>query len=892
MSTRTSASPEEQAKAVENSAAVIRQHIMMMRKCLETRNHFMDALKHASTFLNELRNNSLSPKEYYELYIMVYDGLEYLSEYLRDTHPDNHLADLYELVQYAGNIIPRLYLMITVGSVYMGVKDAPIKEIMNDMLEMCRGVQHPIRGLFLRYYLSQRTKDLLPTNGLEEQDVQGGKTEAQNEANSDKEAEQTKPAGAQSSLHGDVNDSIRFIITNFIEMNKLWVRWQHQGHSSEFEKRTEERKELQVLVGSNLVRMSQLEAIKRVYYKKNILPLILEQIIKCRDVIAQEYLLDVIIQVFPDEFHLITMDELFSATLRLDPAVSTKKIILSLVERLIAFKKREPEYVSKVVSEDSVDIFGKFIDFIDKLLQWKPDLSTQDYCKLLCGMCQLSVIYYPQKYENIDSVFEHAVKFYTESQKIEKLKDGKTEAKVKAKSDEVTPPQTCWKELLTCPVYQYSDVTKVLELGESYVKFVNEMSYELRKTVCREIITQFLKEKAQITTEEGLKKAFSLIDPFIRIQDDDESKKTAAQKTNKQLQTPGDIISGSSGPTAADLTENAEQAPNDNIEIQKNEELLAKFIHTIYNKNPYKYFALLEVARSELAKSELRVKYTYPTLVSMTLKLIRKLHLVKHLKTERQKKKVNRFFTFISSILSELSKHNYNAIDCFNMDLTTAEIADEIGMADISYDFFIESLVIYEQFFLDSRSQYHALMGLINKLIGARSLMKTDNFDRLITRTTIYSSKLLRKTDQCRAIYMASHLWWIVDDTEKDGEAENAEVSDLVNGVGHLSLKSDGKRVLECLQRALRTADSILDSNVSLELFIEILNQSLYFFIHGNILITVRYLNGLIELIENNFTSLGKIEGPSLLTWNHFQRTLKYISEQKAIDSRFDEVHA
>ena len=151
-------------------------------------------------------------------------------------------------------------------------------------------------------------------------------------------------------------------------------------------------------MGSNLVRMSQLEAIKRVYYKKNILPLILEQIIKCRDVIAQEYLLDVIIQVFPDEFHLITMDELFSATLRLDPAVSTKKIILSLVERLIAFKKREPEYVSKVVSEDSVDIFGKFIDFIDKLLQWKPDLSTQDYCKLLCGMCQLSVIYYTQKY--------------------------------------------------------------------------------------------------------------------------------------------------------------------------------------------------------------------------------------------------------------------------------------------------------------------------------------------------------------------------------------------------------------------------------------------------------------------------------------------------------------
>ena len=43
----------------------------------------------------------------------VFDALRHLSVYLRDSHPDNHLADLYELVQYAGNIVPRLYLMIS-----------------------------------------------------------------------------------------------------------------------------------------------------------------------------------------------------------------------------------------------------------------------------------------------------------------------------------------------------------------------------------------------------------------------------------------------------------------------------------------------------------------------------------------------------------------------------------------------------------------------------------------------------------------------------------------------------------------------------------------------------------------------------------------------------------
>jgi vacuolar protein sorting-associated protein 35 len=113
----------------------------------------------------------------------VFDALRHLSIYLYDAHTTgkHHLADLYELVQYCGNIVPRvsayyillsllftdvlslqLYLMITVGSVYMSIPDAPIKEIMKDVMEMSRGVQHPTRGLFLRHYLSGATRDYLP----------------------------------------------------------------------------------------------------------------------------------------------------------------------------------------------------------------------------------------------------------------------------------------------------------------------------------------------------------------------------------------------------------------------------------------------------------------------------------------------------------------------------------------------------------------------------------------------------------------------------------------------------------------------------------------------------------------------------------------------------------
>src|SRR5690349_13024917 len=105
----------------------------------------------------------------------IFDSLRYLTSYLHDAHVSGrqHLADLYELVQYAGNIVPRLYLMVTVGSVYMSVPGAPAREIMKDMIEMVRGVQHPTRGLFLRHYLSQMTKDYLPLGTDDAYVVQG-----------------------------------------------------------------------------------------------------------------------------------------------------------------------------------------------------------------------------------------------------------------------------------------------------------------------------------------------------------------------------------------------------------------------------------------------------------------------------------------------------------------------------------------------------------------------------------------------------------------------------------------------------------------------------------------------------------------------------------------------
>jgi vacuolar protein sorting-associated protein 35 len=126
-------------------------------------------------------------------------------------------------------------------------------------------------------------------------------------------------------------------------MNKLWVRLQHQGHSRDREKRELERRELRILVGTNLVRLSQLDGVDLTMYQQTILPSILEQVVNCKDVIAQEYLMEVVIQVFTDEFHLHTLGPFLSATALLHPKVNIKQIVIALIDRLAAYAAREAE---------------------------------------------------------------------------------------------------------------------------------------------------------------------------------------------------------------------------------------------------------------------------------------------------------------------------------------------------------------------------------------------------------------------------------------------------------------------------------------------------------------------------------------------------------------------
>lgn len=142
--------------------------------------------------------------------------------------------------------------------------------------------------------------------------------------------------------------------------------------------------------------------------------------------------------------------------------------------------------------------------------------------------------------------------------------------------------------------------------------------------------------------------------------------------------------------------------------------------------------------------------------------------------------------------------------------------ADEIGFEEIAYEFFVEAFSIYEEAISESKAQYQAITCIIGALQQTR-VFSVDNYDTLITKAALHSAKLLKKPDQCRALYLASHLWW------NSAEEEEGKV-----------VMKEGKRALECLQKALKIADSCMDAVTNVELFVEILNQYIYYFDKGN----------------------------------------------------------
>ncbi|KAH9710861.1 vacuolar protein sorting-associated protein 35 [Citrus sinensis] len=748
---------EDEEKWLAAGIAGLQQNAFYMHRALDS-NNLRDALKYSAQMLSELRTSKLSPQKYYQLYMRAFDELRKLEMFFKEeTRRGCSIIDLYELVQHAGNILPRLYLLCTVGSVYIKSKEAPAKDVLKDLVEMCRGIQHPVRGLFLRSYLSQISRDKLPDIGSE-----------------------------------CYTACESFILLADPELRLAVGLSGLQGPAREKDKREKERSELRDLVGKNLHVLSQIEGVDLDMYKETVLPRVLEQVVNCKDEIAQCYLMDCIIQVFPDEYHLQTLEILLGAFPQLQPSVDIKTVLSRLMERLSNYAASSTEVLPEFLQ---VEAFSKLNNAIGKVIEAQADMPILGAVTLYSSLLTFTLHVHPDRLDYADQVLGACVKKLSGEGKLE---DNRATKQIVA--------------LLSAPLDKYNDIVTVLKLS-NYPSVMEYVDSETNKVMAMVIIQSIMKNNTQISTADKVGALFELIKGLIRDLDG------AAH----------------------------DQVDEDDFKEEQNS--VARLIQMLQNDDTEEMFKLVRQLQGPEENPFGEEGSTTPKKVFQLLN--------------------QTIETLYGVPAPELALRLY---------LQCAEAANDSDLEPVAYEFFTQAYILYEEEISDSRAQVtaiHLIIGTLQRM----HVFGVENRDTLTHKATGYSAKLLKKPDQCRAVYACSHLFWVDDqDNMKDGE-----------------------RVLLCLKRALRIANAAQQmsnatrgSTGSVTLFVEILNKYLYFFEKGNTQINAAAIQSLIELITAEMQSESNSPDPAADAF--FASTLRYIQFQKqkggAVGEKYEPIKA
>jgi vacuolar protein sorting-associated protein 35 len=631
MSTVVATTEEEQLRFLEGALKAVKEHAFYMKRAMDSDSLTL-ALGHATDMLRELRTSLLTPKNYYELYMKILDEMRELEEYLNSLQRSGKsIVQIYEQVQCCAAIVPRLYLLCCVGGVYIASKEAPAKDILKDLIEMIKGVQHPTRGLFLRNYLTQISKNKLPDVGSPYEGEGGG-----------------------------IQDAYSFLLQNFIETNRLWVRLQTQGASKDRKKREKERMDLRILVGTNLVRISQLEGLDVNEYKLNVLPKILEETLSCKDTIAQSYLMDCIIQVFPDDFHLATLESLLNTCGELKEKVCTIDfffiiIILNLLFLIFysflimmiqkhkkKLKNKNKQNLIKKVNVRSIleslmdrlanhaltnhsssptnndqNSFELFNDCIVKLVEARQSMSITDVLRLLTVLTNFALKCYPTNIEYVSRCLTTSGNLIEKSNFLSTTTTTTTNAQQQdaatsnnnnnnnndVRSTNETTIQI--EALLSSPLKSLA--LRVLEIP-SYGKLMSYLPWGNWKEVSATLLKAVIVTNSPLNSMEQVQQLFKMITPLIRDKEGSASVSTLTATNNDEEQR--DV--------------STQELP---LKFKEEQYLVARIPHLMKHLDTDVLLQLLVTARTNFTNGgSVRMHFTFPSLVFAALSLARRVH--------------------------------------------------------------------------------------------------------------------------------------------------------------------------------------------------------------------------------------------------------------------------
>jgi len=439
------------------------------------------------------------------------------------------------------------------------------------------------------------------------------------------------------------------------------------------------------------------------------------------------------------------------------------------------------------------------------------------------------------------------------------------------------------EELLSIPLSSLA--LKVLDLDQ-YSELLTYLPWENRRQVATILVRSTLHSNVQLNSIEKIEKLFATITPLLKDEEKDNND------------------------TPPSKDEEATNSSSNSIFVEE-QTLVARLVHQMKSDDNDLQFKIFSMARKQFGQGGVkRIKHTLVPLVFSGLALAQKVK-GKELSDAKMKDKIAKATQKQEEIMAEWREKctavgtdedgNPNpkppkpsavkipdppvpaSISCrkvfqflheivtamattfpdmsLRLYLQSAITADNCRFKAISYEFMSQAFIIYEDELTDSKAQLRALIMMVGTLLSCKNFDDND-YDALITKTTQYAAKMLKKPDQCRMVTLCSHLFFSGDESEAN----------------HYH---DPRRVLECLQRALKIADACMASSHHVLLFVEILGHYLYYFERDCSSVTHKYLSGLIALINEHIGNLDESSDTKVEVETIYKATIAHIQKKK-----------
>ena len=801
---------EDQERVLDLGLKNIKANAFHMQNSIE-QNNLRQCLKNTNALLLELRTKILTPKNYYHLYTAAFDEMMYFSNFLKDEiKRGRQVKDIYESVQQAKFIIPRLYLLITVASLYMEERPKSCRDIIFDLLNMVKGVQNPIRGLFVRYYLLKMIKDKLP-------DIDN----------------------IYLSDGGTFEDTIKFILQNLEEMNRLWIRLSHGVQPNEKLIREKERNELKILVGENITRLSSLNGMSSDLYQNTILPKIISILLEIKDKLSQQYLMECIIHAFPDEYNIICMEKILEAIKQLVPDVDIHSLYITLMEKLSKFVSnsnnenmdmlKNTDIIFNLLKSSFNDLINKDMnnDEIDFLKIFDLEIA---FMKFTINCCPIE-----KKLDNVNDILSSA---YTV---------------LKANNNKLFDEDI--KKLLNLLSSSLESELSIFDLKDfaslmSYLDFISRKNLGLR--IIESLVNGTSKEK--LDTEEKVSKLLKFIKPLL-----EDSNEIEKENENEDL-----------------------------IEFEREQTIVSKLIFVISSKDPEIIFKIYTQLKDVFNNGgDKRKKYTLPTLANSIINLCYRISdaydYKNNLISENRKtpifyynlenidiSKINSDDLFYKCLLDnyKLLNETLTLINSLNSELSFKlylQAASQVNFINSDKQQFEEACASFingaMSIFQEGKNEnvFNMLINISGSILNY-NILSNDTLNQIINSLFNSAQKFNKRVEQCKSMLIISHLFY--------------------------NLLNDKNKVLDCLKKATRFAKFAMSNPANLFLYVDILNKYIFYIESDNYddFISVDNIEENIEDIKNHLETIRNENKESDFLnpiEEYFNRTIEIIKKRK-----------